>query len=260
MIEGTDIGALKRRHHEYDVLASEIKTQESSALPLVVVGADTAQMVASIVQAAGIGPFRVNTVVANWPEPATAFYRPLGLDAFGRDVSLAFRLGCNLLLLHADAKEWDDLERAAANERTIDVWWEDSSTGQLMLLLAYLVTRSSEWSGARIRLLGPSETVDSGGRHGKVLGERLEEIRIDAEVVVTRDHDETTVVGESGTSSLVFLPFRIHGGRFYSPFGWEIAAALERLPIVVLSLAAEDIDLEADPDEPPANSGESNNT
>jgi hypothetical protein len=212
-------------------------------------------MVASIVQAAGIGPFHVNTVVANWPEPKSAFYSPLGLDAFGQNVSLAFRLGCNLLLLDADAREWESLASIPAGERVIDIWWEDSSTGQLMLLLAYLMTRSDEWSNARIRLLGPREVVDSAGPHGTVLRERLEEIRIDAEVVETADHDEDSVAGASRSSALVFLPFRIHGGRFYSPFGWEVGAALERLPIVVLALAAEDVDLEADPDEPPESDG-----
>lgn len=251
LIESANVGALKRRHHERDVLAAEIKAQRSSALPLVVFGTDITQMVASIVQAAGVGPFRVNTVVANWPESKAAFYRPLGLDAFGHNISLAFRLGCNLLLLDADAKEWEGLELIKAEDRVIDVWWQDSSTGQLMLLLAYLMTRSEEWNGVRIRLLGPADVVDSAGVHGKVLAERLEEIRIDAEVVGTPDQNEATVIRESGKSSLVLLPFRIHGGRFYSPFGWEIGAALERLPIVVLALAAEDIDLEADPDQPP---------
>ncbi len=250
MIEGNAARALERRQKEERALALEIKASGSSALPLVVVGTDTPQMIASIVQAAGVGPFHVNTVVVNWPEPKAAFYRPLGLDAFGHNVSLAFRLGCNLLLLDADAKEWEGLGAVPGENRVIDVWWEDSSSGQLMLLLAYLMTRSDEWSGAQIRLLGPQDAVDSAGEHGKVLRERVEEIRIDADVIITPDHDERTVVGTSGSSALVFLPFRIHGGRFYSPFGWEIGPALPRLPIVVLALAAEDVGLEADPDEP----------
>jgi amino acid transporter len=249
MIESGDRRALERRQAEQEALAAEIAASKSSALPLVVVGTDTPQMVASIVQAAGVGPFRVNTVVVNWPEPRTAFYRPLGIDAFGQNVSLAFRLGCNLLLLDADAAEWESLGAVQSGERRIDVWWEDSSSGQLMLLLAYLMTRSDEWRGSRIRLLGPQEVVDSTGVHGKVLAERVEEIRIDAEVVTTPDYDESTVIETSRSSSVVFLPFRIHGGRFYSPFGWEIGPALERLPIVVLALAAEDVGLEADPDE-----------
>ena len=249
MIESQDIGTIEHHHHEQQVLADEISAQKSSALPLVVVGTDTAQMVTSIVQAAGVGPFRINTVVVNWPEPSAAFYRPLGLDAFGYNVSLAFRLGCNLLLLDADAKEWQTLEQTPANARVIDVWWEDSSTGELMLLLAYLMTLSDEWAGARIRLLGPADVVDAEGAHGRVLRERVEEIRIDADVITTNGQHEQNVVGESAQSSLVFLPFRIHGGRFYSPFGWEIGAALDRLPIVILCLAAQDVDLEADPDE-----------
>jgi amino acid transporter len=252
MIESKNLDAIELHRAEQDVLAEEIKARQSSALPLVVIGTDTAQMVASIVQSAGVGPFRINTVVVNWPESVDAFYRPLGLDAFGRNISLAFRLGCNLLLLDADAREWESLEDTAPEARRIDVWWEDSSTGELMLLLAYLMTRSDSWRGARIRLLGPAEVTDTAGAHGKVLRERVEEIRIDAEVIVTPDHEQETVAGTSGESSLVLLPFRIYGGRFYSPFGWEIATAIEHLPIALLCLAAQDVDLEADPDEPPA--------
>jgi amino acid transporter len=259
MIDGADAGAPERRRAEQEALDEELKALQSTALPLVVVGVDSSQVFTSLVQAAGVGPFRINTVVANWPEPKAAFYRPLGLDAFGHSVSLAFRLGCNLLLLDADAKEWGNLDRRSASERVIDVWWEDSSTGQLMLLLAYLMTRSEDWAGARIRLLGSADVVGAEEKRGKVLAERLEEIRIDAEVVVTSEHDERSVIEASGASAFVFLPFRIHGGRFYSPFGWEVGPALGRLPIVVLALAAQDVDLESDPDQPPREDARADN-
>ncbi|MEO5766271.1 MAG: hypothetical protein ABIR52_13275 [Casimicrobiaceae bacterium] len=88
-----------------------------------------------------------------------------------------------------------------------------------------------------------------------MLRERVKEIRINAEVVIMPDYEKATVIDASGSSSPVFLPFSLHGGRFFSPFGWEIGDALEHLPFVVLSLAAEDIDLEADPDKPPAEGG-----
>ncbi|MEP7206952.1 MAG: amino acid permease [Casimicrobiaceae bacterium] len=256
MIANTTRLVIDQRQREHDALAAEIKAQGSSAFPLVVVGSDLPGMIASIIQSAGIGPFRANTVVVNWPEAKGDFYQSLGLREFGRNVSLPFHLGCNLLLLDADAAEWESLESVPPERRTIDVWWQDAPTGQLMLLLAYLVTKSDAWHGARIRLLGPHEILDAAGVHGKVLRERLEEIRIDADVVVTPDHDQQTVVEASGGSALVFLPFRIHAGNFYSPFGWEIGPAMPRLPIAVLCLAAQDVDLEADPDEPVVKNGE----
>lgn len=249
MIESASRGALDRRQSAIAELAAEIKAQGSTAFALVVVGRDVEQMVASIIQSAGVGPLRVNTVVANWPDPNVAFYAPLGVGEFGRSVALAFRLGTNLLLLDADAREWQNLDRIEPSERVIDVWWRDSRTGELMLLLAYLLTRSAAWKAARIRLLAAPGEGETPAARERALAERLAQIRIDAEVVVVGDVERATVVAQSHASAMVFLPFRVHGGRFYSPFGWEIDAAMPQLPIVVLALAAQDVDLDADPDE-----------
>ena len=240
---------LARRQEETERLAAEIKAQGSTAFPLAVVGRDAAEMVASIVQAAGVGPLRVNTVVANWPDPDAAFYTPLGVTEFGRNVSTAFRLGANLLLLDADAAEWDGLEKTASSDRLIDVWWRDTRTGELMLLLAYLMTRSDDWKGAQIRLLAVPAEGEAPAAREQALVSRLEEIRIAAEVVVVANLEEATIVEHSRASPMVFLPFRVHAGRFYSPFGWEIGKTIAKLRIVALVLAAQDVDLDADPDE-----------
>jgi len=250
MLEASGSAALERRHEALEALRAQLKADDSSAFALVVAGSDAEQMVATLVQAAGVGPLRVNTVVANLPDADAAFYAPLGVGAFGQRVATAFRLGANLLLLDADADEWKSLDESDPAARTIDVWWRDSATGELMLLLAYLMTRSEAWKGARIRLLAaPRAQPQARGDPAALLRGRLEEIRIDAEVVIAPDLEQETVVQLSRASSLVFMPFRVHAGRFYSPFGWEIGPALAQLPIVVLALAAEDVDLDADPDD-----------
>jgi len=243
---------LARRNEATAELAAEIEADGSQAFPLVVAGRDGCELIASIVQAAGVGPLRVNTAVANWPESDAAFYSPLGVNEFGRNVSLAFRLGTNLLLLEADAAAWDRLTQVEPQDRVIDVWWRDSRTGELMLLLAYLMTRSEEWERARIRLLSSVPEGATADDTAQALTARLEEVRITAEVVIVKQIDDETVIRESANSSLVFLPFRVHAGRFFSPFGLEIAGLIGRLPIVALALAAQDVDLDADPDEPAA--------
>lgn len=242
--------ALAHRRAETERLAGEIRACGSSAFALVLVGSDPAQMVSTLVQGGGIGPVRINTAIANWPQSNAAFYATMGLAGFGRTVALAFRLGTNLILLDADAKEWDTLASVAPADRLIDVWWRDSRTGELMLLLAYLMTRSDDWADARIRLIGGPEDEAPAAAWEAAMRERLDQIRIPAEIVVVPDREEATVVDVSGGSAMVFLPFRIHAGRFYSPFGWEVGAALPRLPIVALVMAAQDVDLEAEPDLP----------
>ncbi len=240
---------LARRSEESEKLVQELKDEGSNAFALVMVGSDASQMVASLVQAAGVGPLRVNTAIANWPQGNARFFEPLGIRDFGHTVAVAFRLGTNLILLDADAKEWDVLQSLPSAQRVIDVWWRDSRTGELMLLLAYLMTRSDDWGSAKVRVIAVPEKGESPQQCEQKLVESLERMRIPAQVLVVDDWDETTVVETSRVSAMVIMPFRIHAGRFYSPFGWEIGPALPKLPITALVLAAQDVDLEADPDE-----------
>ncbi|MBT8332082.1 MAG: hypothetical protein KJP06_07105, partial [Deltaproteobacteria bacterium] len=57
------------------------------------------------------------------------------------------------------------------------------------------------------------------------------------------------VIGYSKGSSLVFLPFRLKGNRPVGPFGQPVEEILADLPLTALVLAAEDVELEAEPEE-----------
>ncbi len=242
--------ALARRKEESEKLTQELKDNGSSAFALVLLGSDTNQMVASLVQTVGVGPLRVNTAIANWPEADNAFYSPLGIGEFSRTVAMAFRLGTNLILLDSDANEWDTLKNLASDDRVIDVWWRDTRTGELMLLLAYLMTRSHDWRNARIRVIVVPKDGLPRDEWLQALQDSLERMRIPGDVLVVDDWDETTVIETSKASAMVLVPFRIHAGRFYSAFGWEMGAALPKLPITAMVLAAQDVDLDSDPDHP----------
>jgi hypothetical protein len=248
LVVSDSLHALERRHNEMEKLAAEIKADGARAMPLVVVGSDPSQMVATVLQSAGVGPMQVNTAVANWPQADAAFYQPLGIDDFGSHVGMAFRVGTNLILLDADDAAWERLQALRPSERVIDVWWRDTRTGELMLLLAYLMRRSKEWRQARIRLIAAPDEGEAPDAWRAALQAQIDSIRIPAEILPVADRSQATVVSTSHASAMVFMPFSIHGGRFYSPFGWKIDTALPRLPITALVLAAQDVDLEAEPD------------
>jgi amino acid transporter len=247
VLEGQGAKALKQRETALKDLAAEIKDGEFTAFPLVVAGEDLDQAVAAVVQSAGIGPLRVNSVVANWTSEPNSKMAPLFARRFTRNLRTAFGFGCNLLILDADAREWQTLDGVEAKDRVIDVWWRANKTGELMLLLAHLVTRSDEWQGAEIRVLAEPKTGETPERLLERLGAALEEYRIDAEAIVS-DFGAEAIMRQSRGSSLVFLPFGIHGSRFYGPTGDEVAELLGELPITVLAMAAQDVDLAADPD------------
>jgi hypothetical protein len=166
----------------------------------------------------------------------------------GRNLHIAFRHGCNIAVFGFKTEFCKKLQEIPAAHRRIDVWWWNDASSRLMLLLAFLMTRSSEWEGAVIRLLAvtrdSSDPVET-----RQLQELLEEVRIDAEPEVVVDVDESKVAAFSAESSFVFLPFRMRGNQMVTPFGNNPDMLLARLPATVLVLTAEDIDLDETPEE-----------
>jgi hypothetical protein len=117
-----------------------------------------------------------------------------------------------------------------------------------MLLLAYLMTRTADWEGARIRFLGiccAGESSDT----AEALQHTLDEVRIEAEAVLVEDAGAVDVALRSADASLVLLPFRLRGSQPLGPFDGSLDDLLAPLPVTALVLAAEDIDLDAEPEE-----------
>jgi hypothetical protein len=192
----------------------------------------------------------VNTVLLNWLEQLPKGILGLGEFQYATNLRTAFRLGCNIVVLDAKEDEWVSLETLSPDERRIDVWWWDDATSRLMLLLAYLITRSDAWSEARIRVLatGHDGELDE-DEEVEGLKKMLEEARIEAEPEIVENMSSETVVEHSGDAALVFYPFRLRGNQLLDPLDKPLDAILPRLPIVALVLAAEDIELDAEPEE-----------
>jgi hypothetical protein len=81
------------------------------------------------------------------------------------------------------------------------------------------------------------------------LKKQIEDVRIDAEPLVVSNIDQQTIVDISSDSSLVLIPFWLRDYRFSDTAGGSLARLLPQLPLTVMIKAAQDIDLEAEPDE-----------
>ena len=81
------------------------------------------------------------------------------------------------------------------------------------------------------------------------LRKTLEEVRIDARPEIVEEVSAASVAKHSSDASMVFFPFRFSGDKIVGPLGREIGPFLEKLPMVALVLASEDIELDADPEE-----------
>ncbi len=249
LVEGEGPAVLSKRAEIYDSLRKEIKAHGCAAFPLVVAVPDLDAGIATVVQAAGIGPIRVNTAIANWIDDTDAVELGIARSRFNANLRMAFRLGCNILVLDANADEWRVLEERPAAERVIDIWWRDDHTGRLMLVLAYLMTRSEAWEGARMRLIAEPDPGQSPEAQAAALKERLGEARFDAEPVIAAEHGTEALAAVSQHADVVFVPFKVPYGRIVLPFGGTAREILPRLPVTVLTLAAQDVDPWAAPEE-----------
>jgi len=167
---------------------------------------------------------------------------------FARNLRAARLYGCNLVILDAKTDKWAALTQIAKEDLYIDVWWRDDATGRLMLLMAYLMTRNEQWSDARIRLLAFGSGQNS-PQTVETLKTMLAEVRIEAEPQIIEDAGADTIAEYSADSALVFLPFRIRQHQIVDPIGNTMADTLFLLPVTAMVLAAEDIDLDAEPEE-----------
>jgi amino acid transporter len=245
-------GAEMRRRHR-DAESRLIQTIHEAGLrvfPLVFTASDFTQGLRILVQTYGIGPLKANTILVNWPDQTGRGIPGLGLLRYGQNLRMMFHAGLNLVVFHSDKESWDRLGTRPEKQRRIDVWWHNDSTSRLMLLLAYLTTRSTFWDDAVFRVIsaGSGENWIKASREFK---EMLDDARINAQPEIVPDITAERIAEYSADAALVFLPFRIRRFRLLDLEGQSLDRLLMQLPPTVLVMAAEEIDLDAEPEEGP---------
>ena len=246
ILEGDPARNEPKRAEAEAALAAEIKGRGLEAFARVLVARDPVVGLRTALQSFGVGPLRANTLLLNWLEHFPKADESRG-KSFANSLRAAVRGGCNVVALDAEEEDWQTVVALGRAARRIDVWWLEDATGRLMLLLAYLVTRHDDWGDAGIRVLVASDKRP--GRTRERMQQTMNEVRIDATVVVVSDPNAETVAEQSGDAGLVFIPLRLRGSRPVGPFGGNIGPLLSRLRVVALCLAAEDIDLLAEPED-----------
>ena len=248
ILEGEGVQMLRQKEEAHSDLQKNIREHGISAFSLVLAAPDLTAGIYSLVQAFGIGPLRANTILLNWLEHVTPFSAEASKEPYGRNLRTVFRLRRNIVILDAKPETWSSLGTIPAEQRRIDVWWRGDATGELMLLLAYLMTRSDEWANAAIRVLAACVKQES-EQTVEGLRKMLDDVRIEAQPEAVIEPTAETVAACSKDASLVFLPFRLIGNQPRDPFGGSLEVLLPRLPPVALVLAAEDIALDAEPED-----------
>ena len=248
VIEYEGFGMRRVKEEAESELRQSIAKDGAQAFALTVVAPTLQAGILSVVQAHGMGDLRANTILLNWLGQSSNRILELHNQEFGRNLQVARFFGCNLVILDAKADKWAKIMEADNTDRHIDVWWWNDSTSRLMLLLAYLMTRSEPWRDAGIRLLSATASP-SDDQSLDSLKNMLAEVRIEAEPILVENADADTIAEYSADSAFVFLPFRIQANRVVDPFGNLMEDTLFLLPVVAMVMAAEEIDLDAEPEE-----------
>jgi amino acid transporter len=248
IIEGSEPKVTEKKASALKELKSSIREADLNIFPLVVSDRDTTHALELLLQGYGVGPLKGNTLLCNWYGETMSSFPGLSAMKFGHSLRIAFRSRYNLVVFHADPLRTDNLFDTDKKERLIDVWWNDDASSRLMLLLAYLMTRDSLWGQATIRLLSVGESI-SLTENVEILEQQLDDARIPAQPVLVSDMKPETVIGESSGSDMVFLPFRIKQSMLTDNRGYSLERVLTRLPPVALVMAAQDLDLDAEPEE-----------
>jgi len=248
ILEGGGAAMLRRKREAEEALEEDIRQAGVQVFPLAIVAPDLNTGIQTLLQAFGIGTLRANIILVNWLEHTPQAGSEQRELIYGSHLRTVFRLGCNLVVLDAEDPEWEALREVPPDARRIDVWWRGDASSRLMLLLAYLMTRTADWEGARIRFLGICCAGNSADT-AEALQRTLDETRIEAEAVLVEQAGPGEVAARSADASLVLLPFRLRGSQPLGPFDGSLDDLLAPLPVAALVLAAEDIDLDAEPEE-----------
>ncbi|MEQ8842482.1 MAG: hypothetical protein RIB98_15975 [Acidimicrobiales bacterium] len=239
-------GPLLRRqagHIEAD-LAAEVAELAPGAFARTLVVADTDAGVQALVQSHGLGPIRANLTVfgvgdLRGSEEDLQIYRSM--------LQNCARFGTNVAITNVRDDAWERFESTPPKSRSIALWWSDDQAGQLITLLGWLVQRHPDWGGASIVVHVPEVGDDSEAELARVAAV-LEDGRIDATVRVV-DRSPAALTNALGDATLALAPLRIRRGAAIGPFDTPLGMLVESLPLAVMILASEQIDLDAEADD-----------
>lgn len=189
---------LDHRHEAEVILRKFLLAESIRAFPVVIVEENIHTAIKALLQCHGISGMRPNIVLLGWsqdPEKAT-MYR----DTLNTVKNLKRSL---ILVACEQVQEKTEIPRGAIN-----VWWTDSENGALMLLLAYLLHKNSEWRDNPLRIIRPVPPKAEVANVVKEMRDMLELARIEAEVLVLpTDTPRETVRQAMQPSAVLFAGF-----------------------------------------------------
>lgn len=220
-------------------LSAEVDALVPGASARVLVLGDADSGVQSLIQSHGLGPIRPNTTVFG--------VRGLrGTDdnqqAYSQMLRNCVRFGTNVAVISVRDDAWERFEATPKSQRSIALWWTDDQAGQLVTLLGWLCQRHPDWAESSI-------VVHVTRQEGEL--ERIKGVLDDARITASVHEIEPTpaaLVDALGSATLAFAPLRVRRGVALGPFETPLGMLVESLPLAVMTLVSESVDLDAEAD------------
>ena len=227
---------IERRRQAEKRLRSFIHEENLGAFPVVVLEKSLETGIQSLLESHGIGGMRPNTVLMGLPKNREKW------EDFCQALRVADAYERSILLVDCD----EELERGATPNGSIDVLWQGSNHGQLMVLLAHLIAKNPEWRGRSFRILGVLPPKGDQDNLRRELTEMLETARIEAGVHIFSGEDLfATLARRTSNTALLFVALDIPAPETQDEF-WEHAQRLTRLvPDIIHVHSANRVSLEA---------------
>jgi amino acid transporter len=248
IIEGDGIKMVKRKVEAEEELNRDIKKMGIDTFPLVIAAPDIKTGLQILVQSYGVGPIHVNTILLNWMAETTEGLPGLHELIYSQSLRTAFRFGCNIVVLEAKDGKLDDMPAVPETRPRIDIWWFNNRSSRLSLIYAYLLTRNDHFANAKIRVLAFGSQEERYEQAEK-LKTFLDDARISGRPEIIDGKDVESIVRQSSDATVVFVPFHMRKNQLVDPLGNSVEYLVKELPVVAFIMAAEDVELDAEPEE-----------
>ena len=180
------VGDLKDRRHDAELMQNEMEKDLDEAGLVAFADVDVVESfesgVIDVTQANGIAGLRSNTVMFGWPR------RLERLESQLRIMRAVCNAGKSTVIARVNGIP------ESGQQKRIDLWWGgQQNNGDLMLLLAYLLSLNPEWQDARIVIRAIARSEEERKEQEAGLRALLPEIRINAETQIIVKPPERSV-------------------------------------------------------------------
>ncbi len=190
---------IPRRTAAINQLEKYCDEKELEAFPLAVVAENMERGIAMILQAASVGPIHPNLAMFGWSS------KPDRLHEHINELKVANNLEMSLVLLHSNALPLPEVRKR------IDIWWRGKKNGDLMILLAFLISENLHWENTEIRILRVIENEAGRAPAMAALQELVDSARVEATVrtIVSSEPFNDILRQYSSDAVCVMLGFEI---------------------------------------------------